>query len=200
MIPTRVRRVPERGRYDRPTIDAILDEAFVCHVGFLDQGQPVVIPINYARSGDRLLLHGSTASRMMRTLAEGVPVSVAVTLIDGLVLARSAFHHSVNYRSVVVFGRGAAITSPAEKIEALRIFMEKVTPGRWNQVRPPSPRELAATMVVAIGIDQASAKVRTGPPIDDETDYALPVWAGVVPLSLTRGTPVEDAGLPRQSP
>ncbi len=191
---SRVRRLPQRARYDRETIDLILDEGFVCHVGLVDQGQAVVIPINYARSGDRLLLHGSPASRMLRTLASGAACCVTVTLVDGLVLARSAFHHSVNYRSVVVFGTAREVTGEAEKTEALRLFMEHVVPGRWDEVRRPSARELKATLVVAISIEEVSAKVRTGGPIDDEEDLALPVWAGVVPLKVTRGEGIRDGG------
>jgi nitroimidazol reductase NimA-like FMN-containing flavoprotein (pyridoxamine 5'-phosphate oxidase superfamily) len=189
---SRVKRLPKRARYDRETVNSILDEGFVCHVGFLDQGQPVVIPTNYARSGDRLLLHGSPASRMLRALSAGGPVCATVTLIDGLVLARSAFHHSVNYRSAVVFGTASEVTGEAEKTEALRLFMEHVVPGRWVQARRPNARELKATLVVAISMEEVSAKVRTGGPIDDEEDYALPVWAGVVPLKLTKGEPIED--------
>ena len=194
MSRTQVRRLPKRARYDRETICAILDEGFVCHVGFLEGGEPVVIPTNYAREGDRLLLHGASASRMLRTLAQGVPACLAVTLLDGLVLARSAFHHSVNYRSVVIFGRGTTIEDEAGKLAALRAFMQRLLPGRWDEVRPPNSQELKATLVLSFPIDEASAKVRTGPPLDDEADYALPVWAGVIPLKLTRGEPVTDPG------
>ena len=187
---SRVRRLPQRGHYDRETIDRILDEGFVCHVGFEHEGKPVVIPTAYVRAGDRLYVHGSSASRMLRTLASGAPVCVSVTLIDGLVLARAAFHHSLNYRSVVVFGTAVAVNEESEKLTALRMFTEHIVPGRWAQVRPPNQRELMATLVLAVEIAEASAKVRTGGPIDDEEDLALPVWAGVIPLRLERGEPV----------
>jgi nitroimidazol reductase NimA-like FMN-containing flavoprotein (pyridoxamine 5'-phosphate oxidase superfamily) len=179
---TRVRRVPQRGRYDRETIDAILDEALISHIGFVHDGRPVVIPTLHARLGDRLYLHGSAASRMLRTLEGGVPVCATATLVDGLVLARSAFHHSVNYRSVVVFGE-ARLVEPEERPKALELFTEKLVPGRWPEVRPPTRQELKGTKVFELPIDEASAKVRTGPPIDEEEDYELPVWAGVLPLT-----------------
>jgi uncharacterized protein len=190
MSRTEVKRLPKRARYDRETIYSILDEGFVCHVGFLDQGAPVVIPTNYARQGDSLILHGSAASRMLQKLAQGVPACLTVTLLDGLVLARSAFHHSVNYRSVVVFGQGSPITDDSGKLAALRAFMERLLPGRWAEVRSPNPQELKATLVLSFPIEEASAKIRTGPPIDDEADSALPVWAGVIPLKLTRAEPI----------
>jgi nitroimidazol reductase NimA-like FMN-containing flavoprotein (pyridoxamine 5'-phosphate oxidase superfamily) len=193
---TTVRRLPERARYDRDAIDAILDEGLVCHVGFVEDGQPFVVPSAYARMGDRLLVHGSAASRMVKALAAGAPACVTVTLLDGLVLARSGFHHSMNYRSVVVVGTAAEITDAAEKRRALDAIVEHIVPGRLSAVRPPSDVELRATRVVALALDEASAKVRTGPPKDDEADYALACWAGEVPLRLTPGEPVPDPRLP----
>lgn len=187
---TEVRREPERARYDRETIDAILDEAFFCHVGFVDEGHPVVIPTIHVRVGDRLILHGSPASRMMRTIASGAPVSVAVTLFDGLVLARSVFHHSMNYRSVVLFGTGAVIDDPAEKLEAMRVFTDRILPGRWDDVRPPTHLEFRETLMAAVPIDAASAKIRTGPPEDEAGDPALGTWAGVIPYRLSPGEPI----------
>jgi nitroimidazol reductase NimA-like FMN-containing flavoprotein (pyridoxamine 5'-phosphate oxidase superfamily) len=193
---TEVRRLPKRAAYDRKTVYRILDEGLVCHIGFIADGRPVVIPTGYGRKDDTLYIHGSTASRMFRTLAAGAEVCVAVTLLDGLVLARSAFHHSMNYRSVVIFGQASVIDDPAAKVEALRAFTEHVAPGRWPEIRPPSRKELQATAVLAIPLKEASAKVRTGPPIDDEEDYALPVWAGVLPFSDATGEPRPDDRLP----
>ncbi len=190
---TQVKRLPKRGNYDRETIYSILDTAFVCHVGFSVDGQPFVIPTNYGRSGDTLYLHGSAASRMLKTLSGGVPVCVTVTHVDGLVLARSAFHHSVNYRSVVILGKAQLVEDLAEKMEALRIFTEHVMKGRWNDVRIPAEQELKATIVLSLPLEEVSAKVRTGGPIDDEADYALPVWAGVLPLETVAKTPLPDA-------
>jgi nitroimidazol reductase NimA-like FMN-containing flavoprotein (pyridoxamine 5'-phosphate oxidase superfamily) len=190
---TQVKRLPKRGNYDRETVYNILDTAFVCHVGFTVDGQPFVIPTNYGRSGDTLYLHGSAASRMLNTLSAGVPVCVTVTHVDGLVLARSAFHHSVNYRSVVILGKAQLVEDPAEKMEALRIFTEHVMKGRWNDVRIPTEQELKATTVLSLPLEEVSAKVRTGGPIDDEPDYALPVWAGVLPLETVAKTPLPDA-------
>ena len=190
---TRVRRHPERGTSDRATIDAILDEGFVCHVAFAVDGQPYAIPTGYARLGDALYLHGSAASRMVRQLAAGVDVCVTVTLVDGLVLARSAFHHSMNYRSVVVLGRARLVTEREEKYEAMRAFTNHVVPGRWDEVRPISEPEINATAILALPIEEASAKVRTGPPLDAEDDREWPVWAGVVPLVTTAGDLVPDA-------
>jgi len=192
---TQVKRLPKRGVYDRAQIYSILDQARVCHVGFVSEGQPYVIPTGYARDGDVLYFHGSAVSRMLKTLEEGAPVCVTVTLVDGLVLARSAFHHSVNYRSVVVLGRAREITDREEKLRALRAFTNHLVPGRWEEVRPPTDQELKATRVLTLPITEASAKVRTGPPLDDEEDYALPVWAGVVPVETTWGEPVPDARL-----
>jgi len=189
---TQVKRLPKRGKYERETVFSILDTGFVCHVGFSVDGQPYVIPTNYGRSGDTVYLHGSAASRMLRTLSEGVPVSVTVTHVDGLVLARSAFHHSVNYRSVVILGTARLVTDPAEKMEALRVFTEHVMKGRWDDVRQPTEQELKATTVLALPLEEVSAKVRTGGPIDDEEDYALPVWAGVLPLETVAKEPLAD--------
>jgi nitroimidazol reductase NimA-like FMN-containing flavoprotein (pyridoxamine 5'-phosphate oxidase superfamily) len=172
----------------------------VCHVGFVHEGQPFVIPSVYARVGDRLLVHGSAASRMIKALAAGAPACVTVTLLDGLVLARSSFHHSVNYRSVVVLGVAAEITDPAEKRRALDAIVEHVAPGRTASARGPSETEMRATRVVALRLDESSAKVRTGPPKDDEEDYALPVWAGELPLRLVAGEPVADPRLPPRTP
>ena len=189
---TQVKRLPKRGKYERETVFAILDAGFVCHVGFSVDGQPYVIPTNYGRSGDTIYLHGSAASRMLRTLSEGVRVSVTVTHVDGLVLARSAFHHSVNYRSVVILGTARLVNDPAEKLEALRVFTEHVMKGRWEDVRQPTEQELKATTVLALPLEEVSAKVRTGGPVDDEADYTLPVWAGVLPLETTVKEPVRD--------
>ena len=189
---TQVKRLPKRGKYDRETVYSILDSGFVCHVGFSVDGQPYVIPTNYGRSGDIVYLHGSAASRMLRTLSEGVPVSVTVTHVDGLVLARSAFHHSVNYRSVVILGTARLVEDPAEKMEALRVFTEHVMKGRWDDVRQPTEQELKATSVLALPLQEVSAKVRTGGPNDDASDYDLPVWAGVLPLETVPKQPVAD--------
>jgi uncharacterized protein len=192
---SRIRRAPSRADYDRATIDAILDEALVAHLGFAVDGQPYVIPTLHARSGDTVYVHGSAASRMVRTLAAGTPACLTVTLLDGLVLARSAFHHSMNYRSVVVLGRARLVEGDAERREALRVFTERLVPGRWDEVRPPSRQELKGTRVLALTLDEASAKLRRGGPVDDDEDYALDVWAGVVPLTLERGTPEPDERL-----
>lgn len=192
---TQLRRLPKRGVFDRETINKILDEGFVCHVGFTVGVKTFVIPTGYARVGDRLLIHGSSASRMLRAMSDGIEVCATVTLIDGLVLARSAFHHSVNYRSVVVFGAAALVSGEDEKIEALRAFTEHIVPGRWKEVRPPNKSELAATAVLSLPIREASAKVRTGDPVDAEEDYALDVWAGVIPLKLRADAPKNDARL-----
>lgn len=192
---TTLKRRPNRGHFDRETVYSILDEALVCHVGFVSGGQPVVIPTLYGRDGDRLILHGSAASRMMKELAGGIDVCVTVTLVDGLVLARSAFHHSINYRSVVIFGTAREITGRDEKTAALRTLTEHVVPGRWDQVRPPNELEMKATTVLAMPIDEASAKIRTGDPVDDEEDYSIATWAGVLPLALSAGAPFDDGGL-----
>jgi hypothetical protein len=190
---TRVRRLPERASYDPATVHAILDEGFVCHVGFVVDDQPYVVPTGYARAGETLYLHGSTGSRL--GLRPGDPVCVTVTLVDGLVLARSAFHHSMNYRSVTVLGRTRLVTDPREKEAALRAFVEHVVPGRSDEIRGGDRKELAATAVLAVALEEVSAKVRTGPPKDDEGDYALPMWAGVLPLALTPGAPEPDPRL-----
>jgi hypothetical protein len=195
---TQVRRLPKRGVYDREAVYRILDEGLVCHVGFVAEGKPVVIPTSYGRKGDRLYIHGSTASRMFRALCAGADVCVTVTLADGLVLARSAFHHSMNYRSVVIFGKATSLDDPAAKREALQAFVEHVAPGRWQEIHQPTDKELQVTAVLEIPLEEVSAKVRTGPPIDDEADYALPVWAGVIPLELTPQGPVPDDRLPQE--
>jgi len=187
---TRVRRLPDRGAYDRETIDAILDTGFVCHVGIVDDGVPVVIPTAYARVGDHVILHGSSKSRLLQVLAAGAPACVTVTHADGFVMARSAFHHSINYRSVVLFGRAEAILDDVEKHAALEAFMERLHPGRWREVQPPNAQELKATGVVRIPIAEASAKLRKGGPLDDAEDMTIDVWAGVVPLTLARGEPI----------
>lgn len=194
---TTLKRLPARGFYDRNLVHGILDEGFICHVGFVVDGQPIVIPTGYGRIGDKLYIHGSQASRMLRTLKTGVPACVTVTLVDGLVLARSAFHHSINYRSVVIFGNATLVEDAEEKSAALLAFSEHVIRGRWQDVREPTEQELKATTVLVLVLTEVSAKVRTGPPIDDEEDYNLPVWAGVVPLRVVAGEPIPD---PRLAP
>jgi nitroimidazol reductase NimA-like FMN-containing flavoprotein (pyridoxamine 5'-phosphate oxidase superfamily) len=193
---TRVVREPQRGVYDRETAYAILDEGLICHVGFVADGQPFVIPTGYGRVDDNLYIHGSAASRMLRNLDRGVPVCVTVTLLDGLVLARSIFNHSMNYRSVVVLGTAVAVTDPAEKLEALHRLSEHIVPGRWKDVRAPNEQELKATLVLRLPISEFSSKVRQGPPIDDEEDYSFPTWAGVLPLDVVAGEPANDSRLP----
>jgi uncharacterized protein len=193
---TRLKRLPKRGHFDRETVYGILDEGFICHVGFVLEGQPFVIPTGYARAGDKLYIHGSQASRMLRALSGGVAACVTVTIIDGLVLARSAFHHSMNYRSVVVFGRATLVEDREEKLAALVALSEHIIRGRWAEVREPTEQELKLTTVLSMPLVEASAKIRTGPPLDDEDDYALPMWAGVIPLRLEAGEPIED---PRMS-
>lgn len=192
---TRVVREPQRAVYDRATAYEILDEALICHVGFVADGQPFVIPTSFGRSGDNLYIHGSAASRMLRNLEEGVAVCVTVTLLDGLVLARSIFNHSMNYRSVVVLGTARAVEDPAEKLEALRLLSEHILPGRWAESRQPNEKELKATLVMRLPIAEFSAKVRQGDPIDDEEDYAFSTWAGVIPLETVAGEPVRDPRL-----
>ncbi len=187
--------MPKRAAYDRATIDAILDEAIVCHLGFVHEGRPFVIPTLQARAGDIVYVHGSAASRMLKTLAKGTLACLTVTLVDGLVLARSAFHHSVNYRSVVIQGRAEPVTNPQEKERALEAFTEHLVRGRWADVRRPTAKELGGTAVLRMPIDEVSAKVRTGPPADDEADYELDVWAGVLPLALEPGEPRADSRL-----
>jgi uncharacterized protein len=195
---TRVVREPERGVYDREAAYRILDEGFLCHVGFAVDGQPFVIPTSYGRVENNLYIHGSAASRMLRQMKEGVAVCVTVTLLDGLVLARSVFNHSMNYRSVVILGKATLVDEPKEKIEALHALSEHILPGRWVDSRQPSERELKATSVLRVPIEEFSAKVRVGPPVDDEEDYAFPTWAGVVPLQMVSGKPIPDARLDPQ--
>jgi uncharacterized protein len=197
---TRVVRESDHGVYDRDTINRILDEGFLCHVGFLVDGQPFVIPTSYGRGGDVLYVHGSAASRMLRNLDRGIPVCVTVTLLDGLVLARSVFNHSMNYRSVVILGTATLISNPEEKLAALRAFSEHIIPQRWDDSRQPNEKELKATSVLRIPIEEFSAKVRVGPPIDDEPDYDFPTWAGVIPLETTVGTPIRDDRCERELP
>jgi nitroimidazol reductase NimA-like FMN-containing flavoprotein (pyridoxamine 5'-phosphate oxidase superfamily) len=192
---TTLKRIPKRANYECETVYQILDEGLVCHVGFVVDGQPFVIPTAYGRVEDKLYIHGSPASRMLRSLQEGIPVCITVTLIDGLVLARSAFHHSMNYRSVVVFGTASVVSNPEEKLEALYAFTEHVVPGRWEEVRQPSRSELTGTLVLSLPLVEASAKVRTGPPSDDEADYSIPVWAGEIPLRVVADAPIDDSRL-----
>jgi len=197
---TKLKRLPKRGAYSRETIYQILDEAFICHVGFIIDEQPFVIPTGFARVGDDLLIHGSAASRMLRALAQEIDVCVTVTLIDGLVLARSAFHHSMNYRSVVILGKAKVIDDEREKSDALYVLSEHIIPNRWAEVRPPTEKELKATLVLRLPITEASAKIRTGNPVDDDEDYALDVWAGVIPLRLVADKPVADDRLKDKIP
>jgi uncharacterized protein len=192
---TTLKRLPQRGSYDRDVVYRILDEGFVCHVGFAVDGQPFVIPTAYGRVGDKLYIHGSAASRTLRDLSGGIPVCVTVTLVDGLVLARSAFHHSINYRSVVILGAATVVAAAEEKMTALKAFTEHVIPGRWDDVREPNEQELKGTSVLALPLVEVSAKVRTGPPKDDEEDMAIPVWAGELPLRITAGSPIDDPRL-----
>jgi len=192
---TRVVRESDRGVYDRETVYRILDEGFLCHVGFVTDGQPFVIPTSYGRVDGNLYIHGSAASRMLRQLKESVPVCVTVTLLDGLVLARSVFNHSMNYRSVMILGKATLVDDPREKIAALHALSEHILPGRWADARQPNERELKATSVLRLPVEEFSAKVRIGPPIDDEEDYSFPTWAGVIPLELTTGRPIDDPRL-----
>jgi uncharacterized protein len=187
--------MPARAGYDRERIDAILDEALVAHVGFAVEGQPYVIPTLHARVEDNVYFHGSSASRTVRALAAGAPVCLTVTLIDGLVLARSAVHHSVNYRSVVVFGQATPIETAGEKLAAIEAFTERLIPGRWDEVRPPTAKELKAIQVFTLPLNEASAKTRSGPPVDDDEDYVLDAWAGVIPLAMVAGAPTPDGCL-----
>lgn len=187
----RVRRLPKRGEYDKDTVYRIIDEALICHVGFVKEDGPFVIPTIHARMGDAIVLHGSKGNRLLNHIQAGNEVCITVTLVDGLVLARSVFHHSMNYRSVVLFGKGEIVSSKEEKLKALEIITEHVMPGRWKDARGPNEKELASTTVVSIPIESASAKIRTGPPIDDDEDYSLPVWAGILPL-IQRVLPPED--------
>jgi uncharacterized protein len=189
---TRVVREPQRAVYDRDAVNQILDEAFLCHVGFAVDGQPYVIPTSYGRDKDMLYIHGSVASRMLRHLDQGVPVCVTITLLDGLVLARSIFNHSMNYRSVVILGTATLVDDPEERLAALRALSDHILPNRWDDSRPPNEKELKATSVLRLPITEFSAKVRVGPPIDDVEDYAFPTWAGVIPLEITSGQPIRD--------
>ena len=211
---TRVARLPDRGHYDPADIHAILDAAFLCHIGFIlpsdkaalgaseamQPAQPCVIPTLFGRDNDHVFFHGSAASRMLRTAATDIQVCMEVTLVDGIVLARSAFHHSMNYRSVVVFGRAQIVTEDAQKRRALEIISDHIIPGRWQQVRQPTAQELKATSVLSLSLSEASAKIRTGPPKDDEADYVLPIWAGVLPLHQTAGNLIPDPKLPQAIP
>ncbi len=192
---TRLVREAERAVYDREAAYRILDEGFLCHVGFAVDGQPFVIPTSYGRKDDSLYIHGSAASRMLRQMKEGIPVCITVTLLDGLVLARSIFNHSMNYRSVVVLGKATLVDDPQEKLEALRLLSEHIIPGRWADSRQPNERELKATSILRVPIEEFSAKVRTGPVVDDEEDYSFPTWAGIVPLEMKAGAPIADSRL-----
>jgi uncharacterized protein len=192
---TRVVREPDRAVYDRDEVYRLLDEGFICHVGFAVDGQPFVIPTSYGRKDANLYVHGSAASRMLRQLKTAVPVCVTVTLLDGLVLARSVFNHSMNYRSVVILGKATLVDDAQEKLAALRVLSEHIIPDRWDDARQPNERELKATSVLRVPIEEFSAKVRTGPPIDDEEDYAFPTWAGVIPLEICVGAPMRDPRL-----
>jgi nitroimidazol reductase NimA-like FMN-containing flavoprotein (pyridoxamine 5'-phosphate oxidase superfamily) len=193
---TTLHRRPTRGSYDRATVHAILDEALVCQLGFVADGQPFVLPTMFVRDEERLLVHGAAAGRFMRTLAEGVDACLSVTLLDGLVLARSAFHHSMNYRSVLVLGQARELTDRDEKLRAMALLIDKVSPGRSARARAPSDKEIRATAILSIALDEVSAKIRVGPPIDDEEDMAVPIWAGVVPLALRAAAPERDAAVP----
>lgn len=197
---TKVRRRPQRAVYDKATVHSILDEGVICHVGFALEGQPYVIPTLYARDGERLYLHGSAVSRMLKTLGEGVDVCVTVTLVDAYVLARSAFHHSMNYRSVVVLGRAQLLTDPAERMAALRVLTNHIVPNRWEEVRAPNELEMRQTAVLALPLEEVSAKIRADQAKDDEEDYALPVWAGIVPVSTQVGQPIDDGRVLPEAP
>lgn len=190
---SRIKRLPKRAHYDRATVHAILDAGAMCHVGYVIDGEPYVTPTAYWRKGEHVYWHGSSASRMLRTIAAGSPVCLTVTHLDGLVMARSAFHHSVNYRSVMVFGNATVVTDRDAKLAALEDFVERLYPGRWAELRPVNEQELKATTVLGMDLSEASAKIRTGPPVDDEEDYALPIWAGVVPVTIATGAPIDDA-------
>lgn len=192
---SKVKTRPQRGLHDREIVNQILDEALVVHVGFIADNQPYVIPMGYGRDGEQLYLHGSTASRMLKSLEQGIEICVSATLLDGIVIARSLFHHSMNYRSVVLFGRATLVESEAEKMHALKILTEQIVPGRWEQARTPTPQELKGTTVLAFPIEEGSAKIRSGDPLDDAEDYALPIWAGQLPLKLAAGSPIPDSKL-----
>ena len=197
---TRVVREPQRAVYDRDTVNQILDEALLCHVGFVAEGQPFVIPMSYGRDGDVLYIHGSPASRMLRHLEQGVPVCVTVTLVDGLVLARSVFNHSMNYRSVIILGTAKLVDDPAEKLAALRALSEHILPHRWDDSRQPNEKELKATSVLRLPINEFSAKVRVGPPVDNAEDYSFETWAGVIPLEMNSGAPIRDESCKQELP
>ena len=197
---TTVRRLPDRAAYDRPTVEAILDQAPTCHIGFVADGQPFVIPTIHGRIGDQLYVHGSGASRMLRMLRNAIPICVTVTIVDGLVLARSAFHHSMNYRSVVVLGHATDVRDRCERLDALRAISNRLVPGRWEIVRLPSDQELRQTKILRIPLVEASAKIRSGNPSDDESDLVSPVWAGVLPIHLAAGKPIPADGLPEGFP
>ncbi|MBP0029977.1 pyridoxamine 5'-phosphate oxidase family protein [Roseofilum sp. Guam] len=190
-----VKRNPKRGCYDRATIEQILDEALVIHVGFIAQDQPFVIPMSYGRDGDLLYIHGAVASRMLKNLEQGIEICVSATILDGIVIARSLFHHSMNYRSVMLFGRATLVDDEQEKLHALKVLSEHIVPGQWEQARQPTPAEMKATTVLAFPIEEGSAKVRSGDPKDDAADYELPIWAGQLPLKLTPGVPIPDSQL-----
>jgi nitroimidazol reductase NimA-like FMN-containing flavoprotein (pyridoxamine 5'-phosphate oxidase superfamily) len=189
---TRIVREPQRAVYDRDAVNQILDEAFICHVGFVSDGQPYVIPTSYGRKDDTLYIHGSAASRMLRTIGQRYPICVTVTLLDGLVVARSIFNHSMNYRSVVIFSAATLVDDPAEKLAALRALSEHIIPHRWDDSRQPNENELKATSILSLPINEFSAKVRVGPPVDDEEDYTFPTWAGIIPLEMTVGEAIKD--------
>jgi uncharacterized protein len=197
---TKVRRLAKRGSYDKAVVHSILDEGLLCHVGFAVEGQPYVIPTLYARAGERIYFHGSAVSRMLKTLAEGVDVCLTVTLVDAYVLARSAFHHSMNYRSVVVLGQAQLVTDDTERMDALRTITNHIVPNRWEEVREPNELEMRQTAVLALPLEEVSAKVRVGEPKDDEEDYALPVWGGIVPISTQVGQPIDDGRLRTDAP
>jgi uncharacterized protein len=192
---TRIRRLPKRGNYDKSAVHAILDQGFICHVGFAVDAQPYVIPTIYARDDATLFVHGAAVSRMLRTLTQAVPVCITVTLLDGLVLARSAFHHSLNYRSVVMLGNARLVDDADQKLRALHLITNHVVPARWEEARTPNELELRQTSVLALPLEEVSAKIRSGPPIDDDEDYARPIWAGVVPVETRLATPIDDGRL-----
>jgi nitroimidazol reductase NimA-like FMN-containing flavoprotein (pyridoxamine 5'-phosphate oxidase superfamily) len=193
---SRVRRIPERAHYDRETVHAILDEALICHVSFVQEGQPFIIPTIHARRGDELLLHGARASRLLKHAASGAPLAIAVTLLDGLVIARSTFNSSMNYRSVVIFGHGRAIEAHDDRLDALRAFSDQLVPGRWEDSRPNTPQETAASAIVAVTIDDATAKIRAGGVSDEPEEFGLPYWAGVLPIFQQVLPPLDDPNLP----
>jgi len=189
---SKVNRKPERGFYDAETINKIIDEALYCHVSFILDDQPFIIPTIHARIDDQLILHGAKASRLLKQISTGNEIAIAVTILDGLVLARSVFHHSMNYRSVIIFGKGVEITDDKQKMIALQAVTDHILPGRWNDARKPNEKELKATSVISVKINEASAKIRTGPPKDEEEDYSLPVWAGVIPFTQKPSKEVDD--------